>query len=62
MNALGIMQDSGPDDATRLITVFLGANDALLLDDPQDPKQHVARRFFMPLCILSDFKVVSTVF
>ena len=40
---LGIMQDSGPDDTTRLITVFLGANDALLLDDPQDPKQHVPR-------------------
>lgn len=35
----GIMQDAGPDDTTRLVTIFLGANDASLLEE--NPKQHV---------------------
>lgn len=36
----GIMQDAGPDDTTRLVTIFLGANDASLLEE--NPKQHVS--------------------
>jgi hypothetical protein len=36
------MADAGPDDTTRLVTIFLGANDASLED--QNPAQHVAWR------------------
>lgn len=35
----GIMADAGPDDTTRLVTIFLGANDASIED--QNPGQHV---------------------
>ena len=36
------MADAGPDDTTRLVTIFLGANDASMGD--QNPAQHVAWR------------------
>ena len=36
------MADAGPDDTTRLVTIFLGANDASIED--QNPAQHVTWR------------------
>ena len=38
----GIMQDAGEEDAIRLLTIFLGANDASLLEE--NPAQHVPGR------------------
>ena len=45
MAAAGIMADAGPDDTTRLVTIFLGANDASL--EEENPAQHVSWKLML---------------
>ncbi len=45
------MADAGPDDTTRLVTIFLGANDASL--EEENPGQHVSRKLMLQMLATS---------